>query len=68
MGPEFVCDGAGNKIEVAKALTDKEKKKAIQDMDMEKKIKDAVKKGIISDDGKGEMEDKLQALKDSPGG
>jgi hypothetical protein len=61
-----VCDGAGNKIEVAKALTEKEKKKAIQDMDMEKKMQDAVKKGIISDDGKWEKEDKLQALKDSP--
>jgi len=61
-----VCDGAGNKIEVAKALTEKEKKKAIQDMDMEKKMQDAVKKGIISDDEKLEMEDKLQALKDSP--
>jgi len=35
-------------------------------MDMEKKMKDAVKKGIISDDEKWEMEDKLQALKDSP--
>ena len=61
-----MCDGAGNKIEVAKALTEKEKKKAIQDMDMEKKMQDAVKKGIISDDEKLEMEDKLQALKDSP--
>jgi hypothetical protein len=35
-------------------------------MDMEKKMQDAVKKGIISDDEKLEMEDKLQALKDSP--
>merc|ERR1711862_138282 len=62
-GPEVVYDGAGNKIEVQKALSEKEKKKAIKDL--EKKIKDSVKKGLLSDDEKWEMEDKLQALKDS---
>merc|ERR1719223_1466028 len=61
-GPEVVYDGAGNKIEVAKVMTEKEKKKAIKDL--EKKMKDAVKKGTISDDEKWEMEDKLQAMKD----
>merc|ERR1712127_45260 len=62
-GPEVVYDAAGNKIEVAKVMTEKEKKKAIKDL--EKKMKDAVKKGTISDDEKWEMEDKLQAMKDS---
>jgi len=62
-GPEVVYDGAGNKIEVAKVLTEKEKKKAIKDL--EKKMKDSIKKGTISDDEKWEMEDKLQAMKDS---
>ena len=62
-GPEVVYDGAGNKIEVAKVLTEKEKKKAIKDL--EKKMKDSMKKGTISDDEKWEMEDKLHAMKDS---
>merc|ERR1712160_98354 len=62
-GPEVVYDGAGNKIEVAKKLTEKEKKKAIKDL--EKTIKEQVKKGLLSDDEKWEMDDKLQALKDS---
>jgi elongation factor 3 len=62
-GPEVVYDGAGNKIDVAKALSEKEKKKAIQDL--EKKLKDSIKKGLFTEDEKWEMEDKLQALKDS---
>merc|ERR1712039_417073 len=62
-GPEVVYDGAGNKIEVQKALSEKEKKKAIKDL--EKKLKDSIKKGMISEEEKWEMEDKLQALKDS---
>merc|ERR1712054_190032 len=62
-GPEVVYDGAGNKIDVQKALSEKEKKKAIRDL--EKKIKDSVKKGTIAEEEKWEMEDKLQALKDS---
>jgi len=37
-----VCDGAGNKIEVAKALTETERKKAINDM--ENKMQDTVQK------------------------
>merc|ERR1711865_620863 len=32
-GPEVVYDGAGNKIEVQKALSEKDKKKAIKDME-----------------------------------
>merc|ERR1712063_250046 len=42
-GPEVVYDGAGNKIDVQKALSEKEKKKAIKDL--EKKLKDSIKKG-----------------------
>merc|ERR1712226_231380 len=62
-GPEVVYDGAGNKIDVQKALSEKEKKKAIKDL--EKKLKDSIKKGLFSEEEKWEMEDKLQALKDS---
>merc|ERR1719181_1491202 len=62
-GPEVVYDGAGNKIDVTKQLTEKEKKKAIKDL--EKKLKDSIKKGLFTEDEKWEMEDKLQALKDS---
>merc|ERR1711990_914415 len=62
-GPEVVYDGAGNKIDVQKALSEKEKKKAIKDL--EKKMKDSIKKSTITEDEKWEMEDKLQALKDS---
>merc|ERR1719440_1773542 len=62
-GPEVVYDGAGNKIDVQKALSEKDKKKAIKDL--EKKIKDGMKKSLYSDEEKWEMEDKLQALKDS---
>jgi len=62
-GPEVVYDGAGNKIDVTKQLSEKEKKKAIKDL--EKKMKDSVKKGMLTEDEKWEMEEKLQALKDS---
>merc|ERR1712025_413818 len=62
-GPEVVYDGAGNKIDVQKALSEKDKKKAIKDL--EKKLKDSVKKGMVTEEEKWEMEDKLQTLKDS---
>jgi elongation factor 3 len=62
-GPEVVYDGAGNKIDVQKALSEKDKKKAIKDL--EKKLKESIKKSLLSEDEKWEMEDKLQALKDS---
>jgi elongation factor 3 len=62
-GPEVVYDGAGNKIDVQKALSEKEKKKAIKDL--EKKLKDSIKKSTITEEEKWEMEDKLQSLKDS---
>jgi len=62
-GPEIVYDGAGNKIDVTKQLSEKEKKKAIKDM--EKKMKESDKKGLLTEEEKWEMEDKLQALRDS---
>merc|ERR1711865_324109 len=62
-GPEVVYDGSGNKIEVSKILSEKEKKKAIKDL--EKVMKESVKKATITEEEKWEMEDKLQALKDS---
>merc|ERR1711885_101145 len=62
-GPEVVYDGAGNKIDVQKALSEKDKKKAIKDL--EKKLKDSIKKKTITEEEKWEMEDKLQLLKDS---
>merc|ERR1712003_414214 len=54
---EEVYDGAGNKIDVKKNLSEKEKKKAIKDL--EKKLKDSIKKGLVSEEEKWEMEDKL---------
>merc|ERR1712087_704402 len=54
-GPEVVYDGAGNKIDVQKALSEKEKKKAIKDL--EKKLKDSIRKSLITEDEKWEMED-----------
>merc|ERR1711957_336967 len=63
VGPEVVYDGAGNKIDVNKVLSEKEKKKAIKDL--EKVMKESVKKATITEEEKWEMEDKLQALKDS---
>ena len=62
-GPEVVYDGAGNKIDVVKALSEKEKKKAIKDLGL--KLKDSIKKGLFTEEEQWEMEDKLQALKDS---
>merc|ERR1712045_629457 len=55
---EEVYDGAGNKIDVKKnaALSDKDKKKAIKDL--EKKLK-AGKSNTLTDEEKWELEDKL---------
>merc|ERR1711865_75485 len=60
---EVVYDGAGNKIDVTKQLSEKEKKKAIKDL--EKKMKEENKKGLLTEEEQWEMEDKLQSLKDS---
>merc|ERR1719161_2742679 len=64
-GPDEVYDGAGNKIEVKKAqtLSDKDKKKAIKDL--EKKLKDGKKKKTLTDEEMWEIEDKLNELKES---
>jgi len=64
-GPDEVYDGAGNKIEVKKiaTLSDKDKKKAIKDL--EKKLKDGKKKKTLTDEEMWEIEDKLNELKES---
>merc|ERR1719160_1869063 len=63
-GPDEVFDGAGNKIDVKKtvALSDKDKKKAIKDI--EKKLKDGKKKKTLTDEEMWELEDKLNELKE----
>merc|ERR1712007_104563 len=63
--PDEVYDGAGNKIDVKKtqALSSKDAKKAIKDL--EKKLKDGKKKKTLTDEDMWEMEDKLNELKES---
>merc|ERR1739844_462065 len=63
--PDEVYDGAGNKIEVKKSanMTDKDRKKAIKDI--EKKIKDNKKKKLLTDEEVWELEDKLNELKEA---
>merc|ERR1712137_174291 len=65
VAPEEVYDGAGNKIVVNKttALSDKDKKKAIKDL--EKKLKDGKKKKTLTDEEMWEIEDKLNELKEA---
>jgi elongation factor 3 len=62
---EDVYDGAGNKITVNKqaTMTDKDKKKAIKDL--EKKLKEGKKKKTLTDEEAWEIEDKLTELKES---
>merc|ERR1719235_2890794 len=65
IGPkEDVYDGFGNKIDVKAnaALSDKDKKKAIKDL--EKKLKDGKKKSTLTQDEIWEIEDKLNELKE----
>jgi len=64
-GPDEVFDGAGNKILVNKAATmsDKDKKKTIKDL--EKKLKDAKKSGLMTEEEMWELTDKLNELKES---
>merc|ERR1711870_87514 len=59
-----VFDGAGNKITVNKTVTlsEKDKKKAIKDL--EKKLKDGKKKKTLTDEEMWELEDKLNELKE----
>jgi len=58
-----VHDGAGNKIDVQKNFSEKEKKKSSKDL--EKKLNDSIKKGTLTEEETWELEDKLQALNDS---
>merc|ERR1712032_750224 len=62
---EDIFDGSGNKIEVKRkvTLTDKEKKKAIKDI--EKKLKDGKKNKTLTDEELWEIEDELNELKES---
>merc|ERR1719190_346617 len=64
-GPDEVYDAAGNKIEVKRGqtMTDKDKKKAIKDI--EKKLKEGKKKKTLTDEEMWELEDKLNELKES---
>merc|ERR1712232_1411166 len=59
---DVVYDGAGNKVEVKKKLSEKEVKKAIKDI--EKKLKDNNKKKTLTDDEMWELQDKLLELKE----
>jgi YD repeat-containing protein len=58
----FVYDGAGNKVEVKRALNEKDLKKAIKDI--EKKLKDHTKKNHLSDEEMWELQDKLLEYKE----
>merc|ERR1712190_23409 len=68
VGPDEIIDASGNKIEVnkAKTMTDKERKKAIKEI--EKKLKDHKKKNNLSDAEMWELQDKLAELKMEMGG
>jgi elongation factor 3 len=66
-GPEEIFDGAGNKIEVnkAKTMTDKDRKKAIKEI--EKRLKDHKKKNTLSEAEMWELQDKLAEYKTEMG-
>merc|ERR1711937_111392 len=59
---EDVYDGAGNKVEVKKALSEKDAKKEIKAI--EKKLKDNAKKKPLTDEEMWELQDKLTELKE----
>lgn len=67
-GPDEIIDESGNKIEVnrAKTMTDKERKKAIKEI--EKRLKDHKKKNTLSEAEMWELQDKLAELKIEMGG
>jgi elongation factor 3 len=66
-GPDEIVDQYGNKIEVnkAKTMTDKERKKAIKEI--EKRLKEHKKKNTLSDPEMWELQDKLAELKNDLG-
>ena len=61
-------DASGNviKVDKQKLMTDKDRKKAIKEI--EKKLKEHKKKDTLSDAEKWELEDKMEALKIEMGG
>merc|ERR1712118_265404 len=59
---DVVYDGAGNKVEVKKALSEKDAKKEIKNI--EKKLNDNAKKKTLTDDEMWELQDKLTELKE----
>merc|ERR550537_1890815 len=61
-GPDVVYDGAGNKIDVKKALSEKDAKKAIKDI--EAKLKKHAKSKNLTDEEMWELQDKLLELKE----
>jgi elongation factor 3 len=67
-GAEEITDQYGNKIEVnkTKTMTDKERKKAIKEI--EKRLKEHKKKNTLSDAEMWELQDKLAELKEGLGG
>jgi len=61
-GADVVYDGAGNKVEVKRALSEKDAKKKIKDI--EKKLKDQKKTPTMTDEEMWELSDKLTELKE----
>merc|ERR1711871_587785 len=59
---KVIYDGAGNKVEVKKALSEKDVKKAIKDL--EAKLKKQVKTKTMTDEELWECQDKLAELKE----
>lgn len=61
-GQDEVVDASGNviKVDKAKAMSDKDRKKAIKEI--EKKLKDHKKKNTMSDAEMWELQDKLAEL------
>merc|ERR1711937_14335 len=59
---EVVYDGAGNKVEVKKALSEKDAKKAIKDI--EAKLKKHAKSKNLTEEEMWELQDKLLELKE----
>merc|ERR1711881_290886 len=56
-GQDVVYDGAGNKVEVKKALSEKDAKKEIKTI--EKKLKDHAKNNNLTDDEMWELQDRI---------
>merc|ERR1719375_1294761 len=59
---DVVYDGAGNKVDVKKALSEKDAKKAIKDI--ESKLKKQAKTKTMTDEEMWELQDKLLELKE----